>query len=204
MESFIAKTLKDFEDGKISRRQWIQTIAVAAAVYGAGEEAANAAPSTGFKTIAVNHISYSCPDYTRARDFYGSLMGMENQPDHDSGTQAYLTFGPREGGGWLLPRGANDLSTPNPLQRGGAGGGGRGAAPATAPAATTAPQRPPVTAVIDHIAYTVANFDKTRAEAILKDWGLPGLRPDGDSFHIQDPFGYDVQISGAGMTAFGS
>ena len=29
-----------------------------------------------------------------------------------------------------------------------------------------------------------------------------GLRPDGDSFHIKDPFGYDVQISGSGMTAF--
>src|SRR6516164_2863072 len=74
MERFISRVLKDFEDGKMSRRQLIQTIAVAAAVYGAGEEAANAAPSDGFKTIAVNHISYSCPDYTKARDFYSTLL----------------------------------------------------------------------------------------------------------------------------------
>ncbi len=115
MENFIAKVLQDFENGKMSRRQLIQTIAVAATVYGAGEEAANAAPSSGFKTIAVNHISYSCPDYTKARDFYATLMGMENLPSHDSGNQAYLAFGPREGGTWLLPRGYTDTSKPNPL-----------------------------------------------------------------------------------------
>ena len=50
MENFIAKVLNDFENGKMSRRQLIQTIAVAATVYGAGEEAANAAPSSGFKS----------------------------------------------------------------------------------------------------------------------------------------------------------
>src|SRR3954471_21070204 len=94
------------------------------------------------KTIAVNHISYSCPDYTKARDFYATLMGMENQPEHDNGNQAYLTFGPRDGGAWLLPRGATDLSTPNPLQ---AGGGNRGAAPGN-PAPPAAPLRPAVTA----------------------------------------------------------
>ena len=128
---------------------------------------------------------------------------MENQVEHDNGQQAYLTFGPKEGGAWLLPRGANDFKTPNPLAapRGNAAAGAAGGRGATAGAAQ--PARPPVTAVIDHIAYTVANFDKTRAEAILKDWGLPGLRPDGDSFHVKDPFGYDVQISGFGMSAFG-
>src|SRR6185295_13695223 len=116
MESFIAKTLKEFENGKMSRRQLIHTIAVAAAVYGAGEEAANAATPSAFKTISVNHISYSCPDYTKARDFYSTLLGMENLPEHDNGTQAYLAFGPREGGTWLLPRGFTDTSRPNPIQ----------------------------------------------------------------------------------------
>lgn len=198
MENFIAKVLNDFETGKLSRRQLIHTVAVAAAVYGAGEEAANAAPSSGFKTIAVNHISYQCPDYTKARDFYAALMGMENLPEHDNGQQAYLAFGPREGGCWLLPRGANDIKGPNPLAapRGNGAGANRGANNAQ-------PQRPPVTALIDHIAYTVANFDKERAEAVLKDWGLPKLTPDGDSFHVKDPFGFDLQIAGNGMTAFG-
>jgi catechol 2,3-dioxygenase-like lactoylglutathione lyase family enzyme len=212
MENFIAKVLKDFEDGKMSRRQLIQTIAVAATVYGAGEEAANAAPSTGFKTIAVNHISYSCPDYTKARDFYATLMGMENLPSHDNGNQAYLAFGPRDGGTWLLPRGYTDTSKPNPVAapRGDTGGqrgaaGNRGNNPTT-----NGPQDPPVAAVIDHLAFTVANFDKEKTLAILKDWGLKhqgpdgGPRPDGDSYHVWDPFGYDLQICGNGMSAYGA
>jgi catechol 2,3-dioxygenase-like lactoylglutathione lyase family enzyme len=206
MESFIAKLLQDFENGKMSRRQLIQTVAVAATVYAGGEEAANAAPATGgFKTIAVNHISYSCPDYTKARDFYAALMGMENLPEHDNGGQAYLAFGPREGGAWLLPRVTNDIKTPNPLAapRGNTGAAAAGNAGARGAQGRGNATRPPVQAVIDHIAYTVANFNKERAEAILKDWGLPGLRPDGDSFHVKDPFGYDLQISGFGMTAFG-
>jgi catechol 2,3-dioxygenase-like lactoylglutathione lyase family enzyme len=212
MENFIAKVLKDFENGKMSRRQLIQTIAVAATVYGAGEEAANAAPSSGFKTIAVNHISYSCPDYTKARDFYATLMGMENLPSHDNGNQAYLAFGPRDGGTWLLPRGYSDTSKPNPVAapRGDAGGqrgaaGNRGNNPAA-----NGPQDPPVAAVIDHLAFTVANFDKEKTLAILKDWGLKhqgpdgGPRPDGDSYHVWDPFGYDLQICGNGMSAYGA
>lgn len=202
MESFIAKVLKDFENGKMSRRQLIQTVAVAATVYGAGEEAANAAPANGFKTIAVNHLSYSCPDYTIARDFYASLMGMENLPEKDSGNQAYLTFGPREGGGWLLPRGFQDTSKPNPFAAP-APAAAAGARGARGGGAAAAPARPPVKAVIDHIAYTVSNFDKTRAEKILKDWGL-APRLDGDSFHVKDPFGFDVQISGNGMSAYGA
>ena len=211
MENFIAKVLKDFENGKMSRRQAIQTIAVAAAVYGAGEEAANAAPSTGFKTIAVNHISYSCPDYTKARDFYSTLMGMENLPSHDSGTQAYLAFGPKEGGTWLLPRGFTDTSKPNPLAapRGDAAAGQRGGARG-ANAAAPARQDPPVAAVLDHLALTVAGFDKDKTLAVLKDWGLQhqgpdnGPRPDGDSYHVWDPFGYDLQICGNGMGGFGA
>jgi catechol 2,3-dioxygenase-like lactoylglutathione lyase family enzyme len=208
MERFIFKVLKDFEDGKMSRRQLIQTIAVAATVYGAGEEAANAAPTDGFKTIAVNHISYSCPDYTKARDFYATLMGMENLPDKDTGNQAYLAFGPREGGTWLLPRGfegnsPNPIAPPANAQRGAnAAAGARGAATANA---NSGPQDPPVAAVIDHLAFTVANFDKERTLALLKDWGLKhqgpdnGPRPDGDSYHVWDPFGYDLQIAGNGM-----
>jgi catechol 2,3-dioxygenase-like lactoylglutathione lyase family enzyme len=206
MERFIFKVLKDFEDGKMSRRQLIQTIAVAAAVYGAGEEAANAAPSDGFKTIAVNHISYSCPDYTKARDFYSTLMGMENLPDKDTGRQAYLAFGPREGGTWLLPRGYED-SSPNPVKQPAAAQ--RGANPAGQRGANTGKQDPPVAAVIDHLAFTMANFDKDGTLGVLKDWGLHHQGPDhtpridGDSYHVWDPFGYDLQISGFGMGAGG-
>src|SRR5215831_16878492 len=102
MEKFIARLVKDFEDKKVSRRQLIHTIQVAAATFAAGEQAANAAPAgNSFKTINVNHISYSCPDYTIARDFYQHLMGMG--VTQDSGRQCLMPFG--QAGTHLLPRG---------------------------------------------------------------------------------------------------
>src|SRR5215471_15716509 len=143
MEKFIARLVKDFEDKKVSRRHPIHTIQVAAATFVAGEQAANAAPAKAFKTINVNHISYSCPDYTIARDFYQHLMGMG--VSQDNGQQCYMHFGPNQGAGpgtFLLPRGypqppatyttSGTVSAPR-TPRGGAqgengAGAGRGAA----------------------------------------------------------------------------
>src|SRR5262249_48791786 len=59
MERFIADLVKDFESGKVDRREFCQTVALAAAVYGMGE-AAHAQANRGFKMIGINHISYSC------------------------------------------------------------------------------------------------------------------------------------------------
>src|SRR5439155_10503849 len=140
---------------------------------------------------------------------YTTLMGMENLPDKDTGTQAYLAFGPREGGTWLLPRGYEDGS-PNPVkppagQRAGNAPAQRGGNQAGARGSNSGPQDPPVAAVIDHLAFTVAGFDKDGTLAVLKDWGLKHQGPDhspridGDSYHVWDPFGYDLQISGFGM-----
>ena len=53
---------------------------------------------------------------------------------------------------------------------------------------------------VDHIAYTIENWDKDAVEAELKRRGL-SPRPDTpNSFHVKDPDGYDLQISGKGMT----
>src|SRR5215471_7753348 len=199
MEKFIARLVKDFEDKKVSRRHPIHTIQVAAATFAAGEQAANAAPASGFKTINVNHISYSCPDYTIARDFYQHLMGMG--VTQDNGQQCYMPFGPNEGAGpgtFLLPRGypqppgnysvSGAVSTARPQRGGGAEGeagarGGRGGANAARGGqqqAQQAPQRPQVT--IDHIAYTMKNWDKVRVKAVLESWGLYPTE-DQDSYH---------------------
>jgi hypothetical protein len=35
-------------------------------------EAAKAQATRGFKMIGINHISYSCSDYAKARDFYAA------------------------------------------------------------------------------------------------------------------------------------
>src|SRR5215510_150948 len=111
MERFIADLVQDFESGKINRRQFCETVALAATVYAAGESAANAAPTQGFKMIAINHISYACPDYRKAREFYTSVLGMENAKD-DEKSRANLTFGPKRGGNYFIARNAPATNTP--------------------------------------------------------------------------------------------
>jgi catechol 2,3-dioxygenase-like lactoylglutathione lyase family enzyme len=55
--------------------------------------------------------------------------------------------------------------------------------------------------VVDHIAYTIEDWDKDKVEAELKRRGLDP-RPDTEnSFHVKDPDGFDLQISGKKMTA---
>ena len=61
MERFIANLVKDFDTGKLDRREFCQSVALAALVYASGE-AANAQASRGFKVLGINHISYQCPD----------------------------------------------------------------------------------------------------------------------------------------------
>ena len=59
MERFIADLVKDFETGKLDRREFCKTVALAATVYAAGAEA-NAQAPRGFKVLGINHLSYSC------------------------------------------------------------------------------------------------------------------------------------------------
>jgi catechol 2,3-dioxygenase-like lactoylglutathione lyase family enzyme len=189
MEKIIEKLLQDFECGKMNRRQLVKSLTVAAAVAAP----AAGAEGKGFQAVAVNHISYRVADYAKTRDFYIDLMGMK--VSHDDGNQCYLAFGET----WLLPRSG---------RRAGRGGD----------AAKAAPQQPPAqTPLVDHIAYTIEGWNKDQVEAELQRRGYkkqerepgqmgrlkPGeYRPDTeDSFHILDPDGFDLQISGKNMKA---
>jgi catechol 2,3-dioxygenase-like lactoylglutathione lyase family enzyme len=161
MESIIAKLLDDFDRGRMTRRQLIKSIAVAAAVS-ADTTAASAQNSKGFRTVTVNHISYQVNDYAKTRDFYADLMGMKVVAD--TGTQCNLILG--DTNTFVIPRNAPQGSTP--------------------------PR-------IDHIAYTIENWDKDAVKAELERRGL-NPRPDTEnSFHIKDPNGFDLQISGKDM-----
>ena len=54
---------------------------------------------------------------------------------------------------------------------------------------------------VDHIAYTIEKWNKDEVEAELKSRGL-NPRPDTEnSFHVKDPDGFDLQISGKDMKA---
>ncbi len=94
MENMIGKLLDEFEGGRMTRRQLIQSIAVVAA-SAAGVAPVEGQTSKGFKTIGVNHISYQCADYAKTRDFYADLMGMKaiaSKPDWFS-QEAAVTSG---------------------------------------------------------------------------------------------------------------
>ena len=57
MEHLIAKLLQNFEQGKMTRRQLIQSLALAAtAASGAGALPIAAVDGKGFKAITVNHL----------------------------------------------------------------------------------------------------------------------------------------------------
>ena len=92
MEHIIAKLLQDFEQGKMTRRQLIQSLALTATAASAvSAVSASAAGGLGAKALAINHVSYQVADYTKTRDFYASLFGM--QVSRDDGMQCRLSFG---------------------------------------------------------------------------------------------------------------
>ena len=63
--------------------------------------------------------------------------------------------------------------------------------PRNAPAGTT-PR-------VDHIAYTIENWDKNAVKAELERRGLDPKEDTENSFHVKDPNGFDLQISGKEM-----
>ena len=179
MERFIADLVQNLDSGRIDRREFCQAVALAAAVYGAGD-AAQAQAQRGFKIIGINHFSYTCPDYTKARDWYASVLNMKSENTRDDGKRSNLMFGPEQGkGGTFLA-----ARTPKSVASGASG------------------IKPGVEAVIDHVCYTVPNWDEARVRATLKAKGLDVTGRDG-SLHVYDAFDYDVQIaSAAGENAF--
>jgi catechol 2,3-dioxygenase-like lactoylglutathione lyase family enzyme len=64
--------------------------------------------------------------------------------------------------------------------------------PRNAPAGSTPPR-------IDHIAYTIENWDKDAVKAELDRRGLNPQPDTENSFHVKDPNGFDLQISGKDM-----
>src|SRR6185369_17433483 len=90
MESFIARLLQDFEQGKMDRRQLIRSLAVAATAAAATAPAASAAGKP-LEALYVNHISYEVNDYKKVRDFYVDLLGMKVTEDDGKGCR--LVFG---------------------------------------------------------------------------------------------------------------
>src|SRR4030095_11650456 len=71
MENIIAQLLTDFENGKMTRRQLVQRLAMAATAASAvAATGSSAFAANGFKTLSLDHISYQVANYKKTRDFY--------------------------------------------------------------------------------------------------------------------------------------
>jgi catechol 2,3-dioxygenase-like lactoylglutathione lyase family enzyme len=203
MEQMITKLLRDFEDGFLNRRQLIQNLGLAFAAAMGGKAYAQTPagkpaglPDSPFKTVELDHISYQVKDYRVTRDFYAELMGMEVKNDNGK-TQCEMYFG----SSMLLAR--NHFRP-----RGGEGAGATPPAAAPAPPAAPPPQaggRPTPTSLVDHIAYRIYNWDtdQVREELLRRKLLTENARPDTgggipgySSFHVSDPDGFNLQISG--------
>ena len=164
MEKFIASLVGRFEAGMIDRRQFCETVALAATVCAAGS-AAQAAPTQGFKILGINHLSYACPDYRIARDWYAKIFNTKVYNDKGTG-RANLAFGgpgPGEGSSFMVARNLGNNDKP--------------------------PQ-----AVIDQVSYTIQNWDDARVTYAMKAAGTNASGRKGIA-NLLDPYGYPVQVA---------
>jgi hypothetical protein len=186
MEGFVAKQVHDYQNGRINRRRLIEILTFAATTAYAGKSAGAAEP-TGLDAALVNHVSYTCPDYRKAADWYSMVFNLDQvgATDHD----VALPFGKK--GEKPYGVSADDVPLTHIICR-------------TRPlaAGTNVSSRRKATAVIDHLAFTVADFDRERAKAQLTALGAKNVRNGGPfSVYVDDPFGYELQIGGLGVTA---
>ena len=181
MEDEISRLFSEFDRGKVSRRQLLQTLGFAAAAAavpmnlfaqgrcgGANAGTANCdttpakAPfaPTGWKTVYMDHFSLKCADYKKEAAYYAALMNWKVRSD--DGTKAYLDIGDDVGG--VILRGGYVAPPPPPPRvltpaesaaaagrGGGRGGGGRG-------------QRAPLTAVWDSYCWGIEPWDTKKVE----------------------------------------
>jgi catechol 2,3-dioxygenase-like lactoylglutathione lyase family enzyme len=175
MESLIGKLLQDFEQGKMTRRQLIQSLSLAAAAATAASAPPTAAADNAVvEAVKINHISYTVPDYAKTRDFYAGLLGMK--VSKDDGKQCSLAIGETT----FLPRSAKSSTQWEGNSQG------------------------PNASRVDHICYRIADWDtdnKVR-DGLIAEVKRRGLEmrtsKTSTSIHFKDPDGYIVQVSGAG------
>ena len=166
MENLIAKLLGDFEHGKMTRRQLIQSLALAAtAVSAASAVPAAAAPagsdSTILKATYLNHVGYQVKDYAKSRDWYGELFGMKVALD--DGKKANMAVGES----LLIFHTKQSASTPTVDHV--------------------------CLTIADWDTRTRVTKEKVAAE--LKRRGLEVRTTEG-SFHFKDPDGFELQVGG--------
>jgi catechol 2,3-dioxygenase-like lactoylglutathione lyase family enzyme len=146
----ISDLVTDYERGRLTRRELIQTLAVVAAA-GAG---ASAAP---LRSGSINHVSVLVTDMARSIDFYNRVFGLSVQNEDKANKIARLGMA-----GKVL--------------------------------VSLRVEPPP--GLIDHFAIGIDGFNR---DAVTKELRTLGLTPQENlefGFHVKDPDGAPVQITG--------
>ena len=205
MGTDLATLFDDFDRGRLSRRQLLKALGVAAVIRPAsafaqgqcggaraGTPECDPTPAklpfepTGWKTTILDHLSCQVVDYPKEAAYYAALMNWKIRSD--DGKQAVLDIGDWGGlvlrGGYQAPPAAPTTDAAPPAGR----GGGPGGAP-----------RAPRLAVFDGFCWGIEPWDAKHVEAELRKRGLtPVADNDGkdfQSFHVKDPDGFNLQIS---------
>lgn len=177
MEGAIAKLLDDFERGKMTRRQLIRSLsavaALASTVTPLAEDALASSPGLGASRTAAD----------AKKSFKAVAVNhISYQVNDYAKTRDFYAdlFGMKILGdnGKQCELVFGDTST--------------FLIPRNVPAGATPPR-------IDHIAYTIENWDKDAVKAELDRRGLNPQPDTENSFHVKDPNGFDLQISGKDM-----
>jgi catechol 2,3-dioxygenase-like lactoylglutathione lyase family enzyme len=188
MEGFIAHKLHEYATGKLSRRALIETLTLAATTAYASD--AKAAEQPGIKLALVNHVSYNCPNFRQAADWYSKAFNLDQVGATDR--DVALPFGKKGEQPYGVT--ATDVPLTHLIIR---------TRDLNAPAPNGA-VRPKSQAVVDHICYTIADFNQERVRAELTALGATNVRNAGtNSVYASDPIGYEIQISGLASTALG-
>ena len=126
---------------------------------------------TGWKTVALDHLTFEVADYQKEAAFYSALMGWKCRSD--DGKQAVMDIG--NWGSAIFAQGAIDATAAG----GNAGGGAR--------------------AIVATFCFVIDPWNAAKVKAELEKRGLTPVAENGgqgfESFHVKDPDGFDLQIS---------
>ena len=218
MSNTIERLLRDFDEGRMSRRDLLRALGLSliaipsiglaqgggraggdstGGVRGGGRgnrppadttHAAAPFEATGWKTVWFDHLTYQCVDYKKAVPFYAAVMGWKVRDD--DGKRCVMEINDAVGDAVFINGYEPPPAPPAPTQQADTGGrGGRGGGGAP---------RPPRMARISNLAFGIDAWDTNKVEAELKKRGLnPVADHSGDfkSFHVKDPDGFDVQVT---------
>jgi len=218
MSDPLSYLFNEFDRGRLSRRQLLTALGLAAAVPAvrplstlaqgqcadrgrADDPACDRTPAklpfdpTGWKTVCLDRFYMPVVDYAKEAAFLNALMNWQIRSD--DGKQALLDVG--DWGGFMIRGGY--VAPPPPAPRAqtappagaaaGAAGGGRGQGRGGG-----GPRGPRMAA--DGFCWGIDPWDAKKVEAALKARGLdPVADNEGSfqSFHVKDPDGFNVQIS---------